>query len=223
MTISDIILFAFSLLGLFLVPAALGMAAWAVPAGLAGVAAILLLAPAGLHPAVNPWTHVVITQLPWVLFVLDLLFNGRIARRLTPVSIRSLLAFSLFRFMGLRLIFAAATGDLTPLWAVEAASGEFFAALGALILWAIYRPQSRWYRALLIFWNTYALMMALGLNFRVLRADPGLPLSFGHASREVHLFFNSWPNALDAYFWMPVAIGVHAWIFWALWRGTKTA
>ena len=218
MTLSDFLLFAFTLVGLFLVPAALGRAAWAVPAGLAGVGLVLFFAPASLHPAVNPWVHLTLSQGPWILLVLDLAFRGRINRVLEPVSMRALIAFSLFRFMGARFVFSAINGDLMPTFAVQAASGELLTALGALLLWALYRPATRWYRVLLILWNTYGLWMALGLNFCVLRADPGLPFAGGYASREVHRYFSIWPNGIDAYFWMPLAICIHAAIFFALLR-----
>jgi hypothetical protein len=223
-TISDIILFAFSLLGLFLVPAALGRAAWTIPAGLAAVALYVLFAPASLHPHANPWVHALLSQGPWMMLALDLVCRGNISRLLdragaatTPDGpLRSLLALSLFRFMGLRFVFSAITGDLAPGFALEAATGELFAALGGLALWAFYRPRSRLYRGILIFWNTYALVASLALNFRILRADPYFPLSGAAASREVHHFFTSWPNALDAYFWIPLGIGVHAAIFYTL-------
>jgi hypothetical protein len=218
---SDHILFAFSLLGLFLVPAVLGRAVWAIPAGLAGVSLFILFAPANLHPHNNPWVHLLLSQGPWMLLVLDLVCRGNISRLLGPVSLRAWLAFALFRFMGLRFIVAAITGDLNPTFAVEAATGEFFAALGALILWVFSRPQSRWYRGLLIFWNTYALIVSLTLNFRILRADGNLPFTTGYASREVHAYFATWPNALDAYFWIPLSIGIHAAIFYTLVRNTR--
>ena len=220
------ILFAFSLLGLFLVPAALGRSAWAVPAGLAGMGLFVLFAPASLHPGLNPWVHLLLSLGPWVLLVLDLVFRGRISRLLGPVSLRALLAFALFRFMGARFILSAITGDLTPAFGVEAATGEFFSALGALILWASHpsrRPPGRWYRGVLVFWNTYALVTALTLSFRVLRADPGLPFAGGSASRELHHYFSTWPNALDAYFWTPLAIGVHVAIFYRLFQEGKSA
>ena len=218
MTISDIILFAFSLLGLFLVPAGLGRAAWVLPAGLAGVGLYVLFAPASLHPHDNPWVHVLLSQGPWMLLVLDLACRGNISRLLDSVSLRALLAFSLFRLMGVRLVFSALTGDLAPEFALEAVTGELLAALGALVLWAFYHPQSRWYRGVLIFWNTYALVVSLALNFRILRADGNIPFTVGYASREIHRYFATWPNALDAFFWIPLGIGVHAAIFHTLIR-----
>jgi hypothetical protein len=223
-TTADLLLFAFSLLGLFLAPAALGRAVWALPAALAGAALFILFAPAPLHPFFNPWVHVLLSQGPWMLLVLDLAFQGRISRLLGPVPVRALLAFSLFRFMGLRFIFSAITGEMAPDFAVEAAIGEFFAAFGALGLWAAYpkgRPPGRWYRGLLVFWNTYAMVTSVALSYRVLRADPGLPLGLARPSREVHAYFSTWPHALDAYVWIPLAIGIHAAIFFALAREAK--
>ena len=216
MTTADIILFAFSLLGLFLVPAGLGRAVWVFPAGLAGLGLYVLFAPASLHPHNNPWVHVLLSQGTWMLLVLDLVCRGNISRLLGNVSLRSLLAFVLFRFMGLRLVFSAISGDLNPAFAVEAATGEFFAALGALILWAFYRPANPWYRGILVFWNTYAIVAALALAFRILRSDGNLPFAAGYASRETHAYFATWPNALDAYFWIPLSIGVHAAVFYKL-------
>jgi hypothetical protein len=222
-TTADFLLFAFSLLGLFLVPAALGRAAWAVPAALAGAALFLLFAPGSVHPYSNPWIHVLLSQGPWMLLALDLACRGRISRVIAPVPVRALLAFSLFRFMGLRFIFSAVTGEVAPEFAVEAAVGEFFAAFGALVLWAAYpsgRPPGRWYRGILVFWNTYALVTSLALSYRILRADPGLPL-LGRPSRELHAYFSTWPHALDAFVWIPVAIGIHAAIFFSLAREAK--
>jgi hypothetical protein len=216
----NLLLFAFSLLGLFLVPAALGRSVWVVPGAFAAVALFVLFAPPGLHPQTNPWIYLLLLQGPWVLLAVDLLARGAIARKLDAVPVRALLAFALFRFMGLRYVLSALTGDLDGSFALEAAAGEFFAALGALILWATWpthRPPGRWYRGILVFWNTYALMTSLGLNFRILHSNPGLPWG-ANPSRELHTYFVTWPNALDAFFWIPLAIGVHGAVFYRLFR-----
>jgi hypothetical protein len=221
---ADSVLFAFSLLGLFLVPAALGRAVWGIAAAFAALGLFLLYAPSAFHPHFNPWTALLLSQAPWILLVLDLLGRGKISLLLGPVPVRALLAFSFFRFMGLRYVLSAVTGALPAEFAVGAAAGEFFAALGALILWATYRPlTSLWYRGALVFWNTYALLTSLGLNFRVLRADPRLDFPGALPSRELHAYFTGWPNALDAFFWIPLAIGVHAAIFYKIFQEGRSA
>jgi hypothetical protein len=211
--------FLFSLLGMFLVPAAAGRAAWMFPAGFAGLAAFLLLTPPALHPFLNPWVFTLLAMGMWVPFTVDLLARGRVARVLDAVPLRALVALALFRFMGLRHAQAALSGDLPPDIALATATGELFTATGALFLWAIWRPAGAWHRVLLVLWNTWGLLTALALAFRIFRSAPGLSfLPLAEPSFAVHGYFTQWPGALEAFFWIPLAICLHLAVFYRIHR-----
>ncbi len=217
--VSALWLFLFSLLGLCLVPAAVGRATWLFPAAFGGLAAFLLLAPPSLHPFLNPWTFVLLLQGAWILFALDLFTRGRVATALDAVPVRALVALSLFRFMGLRHVQAALGGDLPPEFALTLATGELFTASGALLLWIVWRPESGWHRVALVIWNAWGLMTALGVAFRLLRSAPALSfLPFTEPSFAAHAYFTQWPNALEAFFWIPLAVCLHLAVFYSLYR-----
>jgi hypothetical protein len=219
LALADLWLYAFSLIGLLLVPAALGRVVWIFPAGFAVVGLFLLAAPSALHPEQNAWTWLLLSQAPWLLLVPDLLARGRVARLLDVVPLRALLAWSLLHFMGVRHAVAALSGDLAPGFAVDIAAGETVTGIGAAFLWMLCRSEkirfSFWFRMVLIFWNTHALFTSLALSTRLLRAHGVLP-AWGDPSPEIHAHFAAWPNSLETFFWIPLAIGLHAAIFYKL-------
>jgi hypothetical protein len=212
---ADLWLFFGSFLGLWLVPAALGRAVWIFPAAFATLGIFLLAAPATLHPAHNVWTWLLLSQAPWLLLVPDLLARGQVARALDSVPLRALLAWSLLHLIGVRHVFSALHGSLSPEVALGIAAGELITVAGALFLWLAYRPEKTWFRIVALFWNTHALFTSLDLSTRLARAHAGLTV-WSDPSPEIHLYFATWPGSLEAFFWIPLAIGLHAAVFYKL-------
>ena len=222
MNLPDLLFCAFSLLGLCLVPAALGRNAWGVLLAFAALGLLLLIAPAPLHPARNVWVALALSQGPWLLLALDLMARGRIALAVDPVPLRPWLAFSLVHLLALRHLLSAAHGDIPPLFAFEAAFAGFLISLGALALWLVNRPGSGWYRGLALFWNTWALIHAVELGLRIQRTAPDFPLaSWAEPSRELYGYFTGWPGALDAFFWIPLSAAIHLVIFYKIFQGSR--
>ena len=221
MTLSpaDLWLFVGSFLALLLVPATLGRAAWLFPAWFAGVGLFTLFAPEALHPAGNVWVWLALTQGPWLLLVPDLLARGLAARALDAVPLRALLALSLLHLIGARHVFNALHGALAPEAGLEIAVGDTLTALGAAALWTLYRTgrTSRlWFRLLALFWNAHALAGTLAFSVRLARAHPAAPAAWQVPEPELHALFAGWPGALEALFWVPLALVVHAAVFYKL-------
>lgn len=216
---ADLWLFAGSFLALLLVPAALGRTVWLFPAWFAGIGLLTLFAPEALHPAANPWVWLVLAQGPWLLLLPDLVARGLAARALDAVPLRALLALSLMHFIGTRHVLSALHGALTPETGLEIAVGETLTALGAAALWALCHPgrSSRlWFRLLALFWNANALAGTLALSVRLVRAHPDSPAAWQIPEPGLHILFAGWPGALEALFWMPLALMVHAAVFYKL-------
>ncbi len=216
-SLSDIWFFGISVVALALVPTAFATRAWIFPAWFAGIGVYLLVAPAALHPAWNVWVWLLLSQGPWIALVPDLLSRGRAARSLDAVPLRSLLAFSLLHLLGARHVFSALSGDLPPDFALEIASGETLTAFGAGILWLFCRPEKLWFRLLAMFWNAQALTGSLVWSWALLRAHTGLPV-VGVPSPDLHAYFGGWPGGLEAFFWIPLAVCLHAAVFYKLLR-----
>lgn len=222
MTLSGILFWGFSLLGLFLVPASLGRRAWTLPAAFGALGLYLQAAPAVLHPAGNAWIALALSQGAILLLLLDLMARGRVARELEPVSLRELLAFALVHLTFLRHLVSAAQGDLPLLFAFEGAFSALLLSAGALLLWALYRPGRPWYRALVLVWNTWGLLAVVEFGLRVQRAAPDFPFAaWARPSREMHAYFTGWPGGLDAFFWIPLAASIHLAIFYKLFHGGR--
>lgn len=220
LTIADLWLFASCALGLWLVPAALGRYAGGCVAVFA-VFGIFLLAgpelPPLLHPARSAAAWFLIAFGPLLALAPDLMARGRIARVIDEVPLRALIAWSLVHVMGLRHVFSALRGDLGAEFALWIASSEFFSALGALFLWVLYRPESRWFRFAALFWNAHALFVTLEFSARLLTAHPGMPF-FARPAPDLFAFFSAWPGALEALFWTPFLLCLHAALFYKLLR-----
>jgi hypothetical protein len=193
----------------------LGRAVWIFPAAFAALGIFLLASPATLHPAHNVWTWLFLSQAPWLLLVPDLLARGRVARALDGVPLRALLAWSLLHLIGVRHVFSALHGSLSPEVALGIAAGELITVAGALFLWLAYRPQKTLFRIAALFWNTHALFTSLEVSTRLARAHAGFSV-WSAPSPEIHLYFATWPGSLEAIFWIPLAIGIHVAVFYRL-------
>lgn len=220
LAVSDVWLFAASAAGLLLVPAACGRLAGAVPAAFAGLGVFLIAQPE-LPLVLQPSRSVVIWFLmgfgPLLLLVPDLFARGRAARLIDAIPLRALLAWALVHVMGVRHILSALVGELEPGFALGVASGEFFSALGAGLLAVWHRPDSRWFRFAALFWNIHALVSSLEFSARLLAAHPGMPV-FGRPDPGSFAYFSAWPGALEALFWTPLLLCLHAALFYKLIR-----
>jgi hypothetical protein len=215
--------FALSAASLWLVPAAFGRAAWLFPAWFGVLGLYLLVAPAALHPAINPWIWLLLSQGPWVALIPDLFAHGRAAIVLDSVPLRSLLAWSLLHLLAARHVWSAFTGELPPEFALEIASGETLTAIGGILLWLFCRPASLWFRFFALFWNAQALVGSLMWSLRLLRAHPGWT-HWGNPEPDLYGFFRTGTGALEAFFWIPLAVGLHAALFYKLLRrGTEVS
>jgi hypothetical protein len=224
---ADLWLFAASLLGLWLVPAALGRAAWIFPAAFAALGLFLLIVPVSMHPGQNVWVWLLLSQTPWLLLVPDLLAHGRAARMLDNVPVRALLAWSLLHLVGVRHVLSALHGALSPEVALEMALGELITVVGALLLWLVCRPEKDWFpkfwfRVAALLWNSHALLTSLDFSTGLARAHTGMTV-WSDPSPETHLYFAAWPGSLEALFWTPLAIGLHAALFYKLLRARPDA
>lgn len=223
-TLSDLWLFAACAAGLWLVPAALGRLAGAVPVAFT-VLGLFLIAQPELPPALQPSRSVLVWFAlgfgPVLLLIPDLFARGRAARVIDVIPLRALLVWSLVHGMGVRHILSALTGGLEPGFALGVASGEFFSALGAGLLAAWHRPDSRWFRFAALFWNTHALVSTLEFSARLLAAHPALPV-FGSPDPGTFAYFSAWPASLEALFWTPFLLCLHAALFYKLLRPRPT-
>jgi hypothetical protein len=214
-----IFLCAFSLLGFFLAPGGLGRHAWLLLGWFTGVNLLLLFAPESLQPRENLWIYIVLSQAPWFLFCLDLLFRGRVGRIVSQAPLRPWIAWPLFRLMSIGGVFAMYAGDLPFEFALRTAFSDAVTALGALALWAAYRPRNLWYRGVLLFWNAYGLIAAVAASAQLLWAHPDNPL--GRPSLDIHGYFSGFPMEWIPFFWMPLAICIHAAIFFKLYSDVE--
>lgn len=221
-SLSEYWFFGVSVLALWLVPAAFGRNSWLFPGWFAGVSVFLLGAPATLQPAWNVWVWLLLSQGPWIALVPDLMAHGRAARALDAVPLRPLLAWSLLHLLAARHVFSAVSGELPPDFALEIASGETLTALAGGVLWLFCRPEKLWFRLLALFWNAQALTGSLVWSFTLLRAHPGLPVG-GVPAPDLHAYFGGWPGGLEAFFWLPLAICLHATLFYKLLRRAPDA
>lgn len=211
-------LFLISALGLWLVPASLGRFTWVVPAAFAALGVYLIAEPElppVLQPSRSPAIWFLLTLAPLLLLLPDLFARGRAARLIDGIPLRHLLAWSLVHIMGVRHVLSALQGDLGAGLALGIVSGEFFSALGAAALWVWYRPESRVFRFAALFWNVHALVTTLEFALRLMAAHPGMPF-FASPSPELFSLFSSWPGSLEALFWVPLLLCLHAALFYKI-------
>jgi hypothetical protein len=215
---ADLWLFASSALGLLLLPAAPRRLAGGLVAAFAGLGLFLLAEPelpAALQPSHSVAVWFLLTLVPLLLLIPDLMARGRVAQVINLIPLRSLIALSLVHVMGLRHVFSALEGDLEAGRALGFVSGEFFSALGGAVLWIWFRPDSRWFRIAALFWNVHALVPTLEFAVRLLAAHPGMPV-FAAPAPGLFGFFSTWPGSLEALFWTPLLLCLHAALFYKL-------
>jgi hypothetical protein len=171
----------------------------------------------------GPALFIALGQLPWILFLLDLAFKGRLARKVLAVPMRELLLWQITRLMGLHFVLAIYGGYAPEEFALQVGFSEMVTGLGALALYFTYKPERGWYRTLLLFWNTYGLTSVASAEVKIFLSNPHLP--FAHFSREIFQYMTSYPQNWSYCFWFPIAIGMHAAVFYKMYqaRGQKPA
>lgn len=221
--VPDLIVFLFSLIGFASLPTHLGRILWFIVFWFVGLNVLLFLGGsawtqedaslAWLHWE-NTWFFAALGQLPWLLFVLDLLFGGRLSGPVAAIPLRELLLWNVTRIMGLHYLLAIHGGYAPQEFAVEAGFSEILTGLVAALLWLVHFPDRGWYRTLLIFWNTYGLTSAMMTAWRVLFSNPEMP---GPTySREIFQYMTGYPQGWVYAFWLPIAIGMHAAVFYKM-------
>lgn len=211
--LADGVVYGFSLLGLCLIPSMLGKWVWFFPGWFACLGVFLLLIPETVHPRNNFVIYLALSQGPWVVFALDLA-RGRLRPLLATISMRSLLAWSTFRFLSFHYIVMFESGTLPTMLAVPNATGELLTAIIGLGLWTFYLPDKGWYRLLLLFWNAYGLTSALGAVIRRILANPESPWRIFPADGFRTLM--SLPQAWEGFFWSPISIAIHLVVFYKM-------
>jgi hypothetical protein len=214
--VPDLVLYAFSLLGFALLPAHFGRKVWILVAWFVAVNALFLLARAGYLDWRSPFLFSALGQIPWILFALDLLCNGRLSVRLARIPMREIVLWQITRLMGVHYVMAIVGGYAPRAFALEAGFSEIITGLGALALYLLHRPERGWYRTMLIFWNTYGLTSAVVTAWRVLLSNPDIP--FARYSREVFLFMTDYPQNWVYCYWLPLSIGMHAAVFYKMYK-----
>jgi hypothetical protein len=121
--VPDLVVYAFSILSFAFLPAHFGRKVWL----LVGWFLVLNLAFLNGIWDVLDWQgpnfFVACGQLPWILFVADLLFKGRLADKVAAIPMRELILWQTTRLMGLHFILAIYGGyaPISPI--VPAAAG----------------------------------------------------------------------------------------------------
>ena len=214
--IPDLVLYVFSLLGFVLLPAHFGRKIWVMVGWFIGVNTLFLLSRAGYLDWQSPWLFSALGQVPWILFVLDLLFHGRLSDKVAAIPVREILLWQITRLMGIHYVLAIYGGYAPRGFALEAGFSEIITGLGALALWALYRPERGWYRTMLIFWNTYGLTSAIVTGYRVFLSNPDVP--YAKYSREIFQYMTDYPQNWVYCFWLPISVWMHAAVFYKIYR-----
>jgi hypothetical protein len=214
--VPDLVVYAFSILAFAFMPAHFGRKVWLLVAWFLALNLAFLTGIWDLLDWHGPNFLVACGQLPWILFVADLVFNGRLAGKVAAIPMRELILWQITRLMGLHFILAIYGGYAPDEFGIQAGFSEIITGLGAVGLYFAYRPGSGWYDTLVLFWNTYGLTSVLSAEYKIFLSNPRLPL--GQYSREIFQYMISYPQNWVYCFWFPVAIGIHAAIFYKMYR-----
>jgi len=214
--VPDLALYAFSLLSFAFIPAHFGRKVWLLVAWFLALNLAFLLGIWDFLDWQGPTFFVVCGQVPWILFVADLLFKGRLAPKVLAIPMRELLLWQITRLMGVHFILAIYGGFAPDEFGLQVGFSEILTGLGALGLYLANRPERGWYRTLLIFWNTYGLTSVLSAEYKIFLANPKLP--FTRYSREIFQYMISYPQNWVYCFWFPIAIGIHAAVFYKMYQ-----
>jgi hypothetical protein len=221
--VPDLVVYGFSILGFAWLPAHFGRKLWLMVAWFCALNLAFLLGVWDYLDWRGPFFFILCGQLPWILFVADLLFNGRLAPKVAGIPMRELLLWQVSRLMGLHFILAIYGGFAPGEFGLQTGFSEALTGLGALALYAAYRPERGWYRTALLFWNAYGLISVMSAEIKIFLANPRLP--YLKYSRDIFQYMISYPQNWVYCFWFPLAIGIHAAVFYKLYhaRGPRAA
>jgi hypothetical protein len=221
--VADLILYFFSIVSFAFMPAHFGRKVWVLVVWFLILNLAFLLDLWDFLNWEGPALFIALGQLPWVLFLLDLLFKGRLSGKVAAVPMREILLWQTTRIMGIHFVLAIYGGYAPEEFALQVGFSESVTGLGAIALYFFYKPDKGWYRTLLIFWNTYGLTSVMSAEVKIFLSNPHLP--FSKFSREIFQYMSSYPQNWVYCFWFPIAIGMHAAIFYKMYqeRGSKTA
>ena len=220
----DLVLYLFSIAAFALLPAHFGRKLWILVTWFLVLNFGFLLDFWDFLDWEGPAHFIILGQLPWILFVLDLLFKGRLSTKVAAVPMREFLLWQITRLMGIHFVIAIYGGYAPEEFALQVGFSELVTGLGAVGLYLAYRPEKGWYRTLLIFWNTYGITSVLSAELKTFLSNTHLPFS-RHYSREIYQYMTSYPQNWEYCFWFPIAIGMHAAVFYKMYlaRGGKSA
>lgn len=125
--------------------------------------------------------------------------------RVLSVGVRVLVALHITRFVGLYFLALYRDGLLPRDFAVPAGWGDITVALGAIVVLAAFRTDTRTGRTAYFIWNVLGLLdilLVLGNGARMMRAD-----------RQLQAGFTSLPLILLPLFLVPIIIVTHVMIF----------
>lgn len=219
----DLVLYLFSIGAFAFMPAHFGRKVWILVAWFLFLNFAFLLELWDFLNWEGPALFITLGQIPWILFVLDLLFKGKLSGKILAVPMKEILLWQTTRLMGIHFVVAIYGGYAPEEFALQVGFSEVVTALGAIALYFTYRPEKGWYRTMLIFWNTYGLTSVLSAEVKIFLSNPHLP--FSHFSREIFQYMTSYPQNWAYCFWFPIAIGMHASVFYKMYhtRGAKPA
>ena len=212
--VPDLAIYGSSLLAFVFMPAHFGRKVWWLVAWFLFLNLAFLLNLWGFLDWERPGLFIAIGQLPWVLIVADLIFKGRLSPKIAAVPMKELLLWQTTRLMGVHFLLAIYGGYAPPEFGAAVGFSEVVTGVGAIFLYANYRPENGMYRTMLIFWNTYGLTSMLSTEYRIFRSNPHLP--FANYSSEIFQYVTTYPQNWGYCFWFPLAIGIHAAIFYKM-------
>lgn len=212
--VPDLIIYMGSFFCLAFIPSSFSKKVWAVLAWFAVVNLVFLLDVGNIINWRNPILFLTLGHAPWILVVLDFLFKGKLSPKVLAMPMRSLILWQTTRVMSVHLVFTIFGGLAPVTFAAPVALSEILTGLGAILLYFKFNPDSINYRRVLLFWNTYGLISVLSAEYRIFFANPQLRFFSGDA--EVLTYFTSYPQAWCYCFWFPIAIGMHAALYYKL-------
>jgi hypothetical protein len=212
--VPDLFIYGSSLLAFIFMPTHFGRKIWWLVAWFLFLNFAFLLNLWDFLNWESPALFIGLGQLPWILLVADLLFHGRLSAKVIAIPMRELLLWQITRLMGVHFILAIYGGYAPDEFGAPVGLSEVLTGLGALFLYFKYRPDSSWYRTMLIFWNTYGLTSMLSIEYRIFMSNPHLP--FSQYSTEIFHYVVSYPQSWAYCFWFPLAIGMHAAVYYKM-------
>lgn len=212
--VPDLIIYFGSFFCFAFIPASFGKKVWLVLAWFVGVNAVFLLDLGNVVEWRNPMIFLTLGQAPWILVVLDLLFKGKLSSKVAAIPLRSIILWQTTRIMSVHFVFTIFGGLAPATFSAPVALSEIITGLGAVVLYFKFNAESSNYRMVLLFWNTYGLTSMLSAEYRIFFANPQLRFFRGDA--DVITYLTSYPQAWCYCFWFPLAIGMHAALYYKL-------